>query len=66
MILYPNLITLPSSNVQRCWEEWIKSSEVMDADTFNSYLAAANLALISYSTTLMVAIAQVSSGGADA
>ena len=31
----------------------------MDADAFNSYLAAANLALISYSTTLMVAIAQV-------
>ena len=48
-----------TSNIQHCWEKMIAVSfEQMDSEHINSYLAMADLALISYSTTIMVALAQ--------
>jgi len=48
-----------TSNIQHCWEKMIVASfEQMDSEHINSYLAMADLALISYSTTIMVALAQ--------
>ena len=48
-----------TSNIQHCWEQMIEASfEQMDSEHINSYLAMADLALISYSTTIMVALAQ--------
>lgn len=48
-----------TSNIQHCWEKMIVAGfEQMDSEHINSYLAMADLALISYSTTIMVALAQ--------
>ena len=48
-----------TSNIQHCWEKMILASfEQMDSEHINSYLAMADLTLISYSTTIMVALAQ--------
>ena len=48
-----------TSNLQQCWERMVVSSfDQMDSEHINSYLAAADLALISYSTSIMVALAQ--------